>query len=76
MTAKKGTASATSKKQQELAKSGRNQQQDNRYQKLMTFNEQVLQCEFDKAERMLKRAEKMIKRAKNHAMVAVTYAAE
>ena len=42
----------------------------------MTFNEQVLQCEFDKAERMLKRAEKMIKRAKNHAMVAVTYAAE
>lgn len=29
----------------------------------MNFNEQVMQCEFDKAERMLKRAKKLIKKA-------------
>lgn len=38
--------------------------QQDRYIKVMTFNEQVMQCEFDKAERMLRRAEKLIKKAK------------
>lgn len=36
----------------------------------MTFDEQVMQCEFEKAERMLKRAEKLIKRAKIQALNA------
>jgi hypothetical protein len=40
----------------------------------MTFNEQVMQCEFEKAERMLKRAEKLIKKAKQQASHAVSIA--
>ena len=36
----------------------------------MNFNELVMQCEFEKAERMLKRAEKLIKKAKQQAMLA------
>ncbi len=39
-----------------------------RYQKVMNFNEDVMICEFEKAERMLKRAEKLIKRAKLQAL--------
>ena len=35
-----------------------------RYQKVMNFNEDVMVCEFEKAERMLKRAEKLITKAK------------
>jgi hypothetical protein len=35
-----------------------------RYKKVMNFNEEVMLCEFEKAERMLKRAEKLIKKAK------------
>lgn len=41
-----------------------------RYIKVMRFNEQVMQCEFEKAERMLKRAERLIKKAKEQAFTA------
>ena len=41
-----------------------------RYIKVMRFNEQVMQCEFEKAERMLKRAERLIKKAKEQALSA------
>lgn len=40
----------------------------------MSFNEQVMSCEFEKAERMLKRAEKLIKKAKQQAINAVAVA--
>ena len=36
----------------------------------MNFNEEVMACEFEKAERMLKRAEKLIKKAKLQAFAA------
>lgn len=41
-----------------------------RYKKVMNFNEEVMLCEFEKAERMLKRAEKLIKKAKLQALAA------
>ena len=41
-----------------------------RYKKVMNFNEEVMACEFEKAERMLKRAEKLIKKAKLQAFAA------
>jgi hypothetical protein len=41
-----------------------------RYKKVMNFNEEVMICEFEKAERMLKRAEKLIKKAKLQAFAA------
>jgi hypothetical protein len=41
-----------------------------RYKKVMNFNEEVMLCEFEKAERMLKRAEKLIKKAKLQAFAA------
>ena len=44
--------------------SPREENMRDRYQKVMNFNEEVMVCEFEKAERMLKRAEKLIKKAK------------
>ena len=41
-----------------------------RYKKVMNFNEEVMLCESEKAERMLKRAEKLIKKAKLQALAA------
>jgi hypothetical protein len=43
---------------------GEGEDKTTRYHKVMNFNELVMQCEFEKAERMLKRAEKLIKKAK------------
>jgi hypothetical protein len=37
----------------------------------MNFNEEVMACEFEKAERMLRRAEKLIKKAKIQAMSSI-----
>ena len=42
-----------------------------RYAKVMNFNEEVMACEFEKAERMLKRAEKLIKKAKMQALSSI-----
>ena len=35
-----------------------------RYNKVMKFEEQIMQCEFEKAERMLKRTDKLVKKYK------------
>lgn len=37
----------------------------------MNFNEEVMACEFEKAERMLKRAAKLVKKAKLQALGAM-----